>query len=133
MIDGHAHLNEVEDIGAAISSARSAGVSAIIGVGMDMGSNTATLEIAASFPEIVYPAIGYHPWSIVSDEIEQNLAFIKEKLPVCIALGEVGLDYKAKVKKKSSGMSTNGSCLWQKKLTNPLSFIAVSRMSARTR
>ncbi|MGC9965826.1 MAG: TatD family hydrolase [Syntrophobacteraceae bacterium] len=100
MIDGHAHLNEIKDIDAAISSARSAGVGAIIGVGMDIESNRATIDIAGSFPGIVYPALGYHPWSIVADEIEQNLAFIKEKLPSCIAMGEVGIDYKAKVKKK---------------------------------
>jgi TatD DNase family protein len=100
LIDGHAHLNEIKEIGVAISSARSAGVSAIIGVGMDIDSNVATLEIAGSFPGFVYPAVGYHPWSIIPDEIEGNLAFIKEKLPLCIALGEVGLDYKSKIKKK---------------------------------
>ena len=100
LIDGHAHLNEIEDIDAAISSAREAGVGAIIGVGMDIESNRATLDIAARFPGIVYPAIGYHPWSIVADEIEQNLAFIKNGLPSCVALGEVGIDYKTKIKKK---------------------------------
>jgi TatD DNase family protein len=100
LIDGHAHLNEIEDIDAAISGARSAGVGAIIGVGMDIESNRATLGIAGRFPAFVYPAIGYHPWSIVTDEIEKNLAFIKNGLPSCVALGEVGIDYKAKVKKK---------------------------------
>jgi TatD DNase family protein len=100
MIDGHAHLNEIADISSAVSTATSAGVSAIIGVGMDMESNRATLDIAGSFPGIVYPALGYHPWSIATGEIEQNLAFIKENLPSCIAMGEVGIDYKAKVKKK---------------------------------
>ncbi len=100
MIDGHAHLNEIKDIDAIISRARSSGVCAIIGVGMDIESNMATLDIAARFPEIVYPAVGYSPWSIVADEIEENLAFIKDRLPSCVALGEVGIDYKTKVKKK---------------------------------
>jgi TatD DNase family protein len=99
-IDGHAHLNEIKDIEAAISAARSAGVRAIVAVGMDMDSNRATLDIAHSFPGTVYPAIGYHPWSIVPEEIERTLAFLKENLSSCVALGEVGLDYKAKVKKK---------------------------------
>jgi TatD DNase family protein len=100
LIDGHAHLSEIEDIDTAISVARSAGVSAIIGVGTDIESNRATLDIAGRFPGIVYPAVGYHPWSIVPGEIERSLAFIKEKLSCCVALGEVGIDYKAKVKKK---------------------------------
>ena len=100
MIDGHAHLNEIKDIDASISRARSSGVSAIIGVGMDIESNRATLDIASRFPAIVYPAVGYSPWSIVADEIEENLAFVKDRLPSCVALGEVGIDYKTKVKKK---------------------------------
>jgi TatD DNase family protein len=100
MIDGHAHLNEIEDIEASISRAGSVGISAIIAVGMDMESNRKTLDIAARFPGMIYPAIGYHPWSILADEIEENLAFIDEKLPYCVALGEVGIDYKAKIKKK---------------------------------
>ena len=100
MIDGHAHLNEIKEIDAAISRAVSAGVSVVIGVGMDIESNRATLDIAGRHPGIVYPAVGYHPWSIVPDEIEQNLAFIEERLPFCVAVGEVGIDYKTKVKKK---------------------------------
>ena len=100
MIDGHAHLNEIEDIDASVSRAVLAGVRAIIAVGMDIESNRKTLDIAGRFPKVVYPAVGYHPWSITADGIEENLAFIKEKLPSCVALGEVGIDYKAKVKKK---------------------------------
>ena len=100
MIDGHAHLNEIKDIDASISRAGSSGVCAIIGVGMDIESNKATLEIAGRFPGIVYPAVGYHPWSIAAHEIEENLAFIEDRLPSCVALGEVGIDYRTKVKKK---------------------------------
>lgn len=100
MIDGHAHLDEIEDAGASIQRAGLCGVRAIVGVGMDIGSNRAILEIAARFPGVVYPAVGYHPWSIAAGEVEENLAFIKQMLPACVALGEVGLDYKAKVKKK---------------------------------
>ena len=100
MIDGHAHLNEIKDIDASISRALSSGVCAVIGVGMDIESNRATLDIAGRFPGIVYPAVGYHPWSIAAGQIEENLAFIKDRLPSCVALGEVGIDYKTKVKKK---------------------------------
>ncbi len=100
MIDGHAHLNEIKDIDASILRAASSGVSAIIGVGMDIESNRATLEIAGRFPGIVYPAVGYHPWSIAAHETEENLAFIEDRLPSCVALGEVGIDYRTKVKKK---------------------------------
>lgn len=100
VVDSHAHLNEIEDIEGALRRAREAGVGKTIAIGMDIDSNRATLELAKRFPESVYPAIGYHPWSIVPDQVEQNLTFIEQNLQQCIALGEIGLDYRAKAKKK---------------------------------
>ena len=100
VIDSHAHLNEIEDIEGALDRAREAGVGKTIAIGMDIASNRATLELARRFPESVYPAIGYHPWSIVPEQVEENLTFIEQNLQQCIALGEIGLDYRAKAKKK---------------------------------
>lgn len=100
VIDTHAHLNEIEDIDGALERARQAGVDKIVSIGMDLDSNRATLALAKRFPTFVLPAIGYHPWSIVPEQIDENLAFIAENLEHCIALGEIGLDYRAKAKKK---------------------------------
>lgn len=100
MIDGHAHLNEIADVDAALARARGAGLTGIVAVGMDLPSNRATLELSRQFPDFVHPAVGYHPWSITPEGREENLAFIREHLPGCVALGEVGLDYRAQVKKK---------------------------------
>ena len=99
MIDTHAHLNEIDLIDQAIMRAVKAGIGGIVAVGMDLDSNRVTLDLAARYPEMVHPAIGYHPWSIATDSIEENLRFIEENLAICVALGEVGLDYKIKVKK----------------------------------
>jgi TatD DNase family protein len=99
MIDTHAHLNEIEEIDRAIQRAKLAGIVGIVAVGMDLASNITTLDLAEQFPDMVHPAIGYHPWSISTDTIEKNLKFIEDNLPKCIALGEVGIDYKTKVKK----------------------------------
>ncbi len=99
MIDTHAHLNEIEEIDQAIQKAKKLGINGIVAVGMDLASNRTTLDLAKKFPQMVHPAIGYHPWSITLDTIEENLKFIEENLNKCIALGEVGIDYKAKVKK----------------------------------
>ena len=100
MIDTHAHLNEIDDIDKALQKAKDAGVNRIVAVGMDLDANRKTLALANQFPGIIYPAIGYHPWSITPEGIEENFAFIEENLSSCIALGEVGLDYKSKMKKK---------------------------------
>ena len=99
MIDTHAHLNEIEEITRAIQRAKDADIRGIVAVGMDLASNISTLDLAKQFPDMVHPAIGYHPWSISTDTIEENLKFIEDNLPKCIALGEVGIDYKTKVKK----------------------------------
>jgi TatD DNase family protein len=66
---------------------------------MDLDSNIKTLDIAGRFPGTVLPAIGYHPWRILAEDVDRNLAFIESQLSQCVALGEVGLDYKVKVKK----------------------------------
>ena len=100
MIDGHAHLHEIEDVPGALARAKNAGVSRIVAVGMDVASNQATLAFARQHPACILPAVGYHPWSITPQGIEENLAFLREHLAGCVALGEVGLDYQAKVKKK---------------------------------
>ena len=99
MIDTHAHLNEIEDIHEAILRAKEVGLKGIVAVGMDLLSNQRTLDLASEFPEMVHPAIGYHPWSINQETKEENLKFIEKNLANCIALGEVGIDYKTKVKK----------------------------------
>lgn len=99
-IDGHAHLNELADLDLCFEDARQAGLSAIVGVGMDTASNRKILSIAGESQGFVFPAIGYHPWEIKKEDVESTLSFIEEHLKECVALGEVGLDYKAKVKKE---------------------------------
>jgi TatD DNase family protein len=97
--DAHAHLNELSDLSAAMERARAAGVIGIVAVGMDMASNRRTLEIAGQYPGYVFAALGYHPWRIQESSIDENLAFLETHIDRCIAIGEVGLDYKIKVRK----------------------------------
>ena len=99
LIDTHVHLDAISNARQAIASAQAAGIRAMVAVGMDLRSNNTILNLAGQFPEIVYPAVGYHPWMIRDDEVEETLLFIKKHIKHCVALGEVGLDYKVKVKK----------------------------------
>lgn len=99
LIDGHAHLNEIEDAAGAVERARAAGVEQILAVGMDLASNRLTLALAEAHRGVVRPAIGYHPWNIKADDLAPTLAHIEAHLHRCVAVGEVGLDYKVKVKK----------------------------------
>ena len=100
LIDGHAHLEELKDLSDSLDEARAAGVRGIIAVGMDIESNKNIFQIAQTNQGYVYPAIGYHPWRIKEEEAKANLSFIRNHVERCIALGEIGLDYKIKVKKE---------------------------------
>ena len=96
LIDTHVHLAEIETVDDAVQRAISLGVKQIVAVGMDLTSNRKTLIPARRFAGVVLPAIGYHPWSIWENEIEPALAQVDQYLGLCVALGEVGLDYKVK-------------------------------------
>ncbi len=100
LIDVHAHLEELPDLAKDIKEAKEAGVIAIIGVGSGLESNKKILEIAKTNPNYIFPALGYHPWEINEEEVKENLLFLRSHIHECIALGEVGLDYKTKVKKE---------------------------------
>ena len=100
LIDGHVHLSEIEHSERAIENAVNSGVKRMIAVAMNLDSCRKTLALANKFPNTVFPAIGYHPWSIKAEEVEDTLTFITKNIHRCVALGEVGLDYKVKIKKK---------------------------------
>ncbi|MBN1614561.1 MAG: TatD family hydrolase [Deltaproteobacteria bacterium] len=98
-IDGHAHLAEMEDVQSSLDHARNQGVEAVIAVGMDVASNEKTFQIAKQNPGFVYPAIGYHPWSIRKRDIGKTINYIEKEVGRAIALGEVGLDFKINVRR----------------------------------
>jgi TatD DNase family protein len=100
LVDGHAHLDDLIDLPTSLQDAKEAGVAGIIGVGMDIESNTKILRIAEANAQYVYPALGYHPWQMKEEEAETNLSFIRDHVEEAVALGEIGLDYKVKVKKE---------------------------------
>lgn len=99
LIDAHAHLDAVEEIEGAIRRAGAVGVKKIVAVGMDLASNRKTLALAGQYPQRVLPAIGYHPWRVSIETADETLAFVQSHIGVCVAMGEIGLDYKVKVKK----------------------------------
>lgn len=100
VIDTHAHFEELDDPHKAVDDARLGGVLAIVAIGQDISSNAVALETASQNPGFVFPAIGYHPWRLKAENHDETLAYIDQNIGRCVALGEVGLDYKAKVKKK---------------------------------
>ena len=99
VIDAHAHLDELSDAVSDILRAQERGVAAIAGVGMNRESNERILRLAEEFPGFVIPCIGLHPWRVNKETVDDDLSFIAANVCRCAAVGEIGLDYKAKPKK----------------------------------
>lgn len=99
LIDVHTHLEEVPNLEEELDRAKAAGVIAVIAVGSDEASNETALEVAKLHEGFVFPALGLHPWD-VSEDFEDELRFIEENIDGCVALGEVGLDFKIQKPKK---------------------------------
>jgi TatD DNase family protein len=98
LIDTHAHLEEMEDLEAVLTKSRETGVAGIIAVGTDIKSNERTMEIAARYPDMVYPALGWHPEFIREDEIDTNLEYLANNIDKAIGVGEIGLDYHKRIR-----------------------------------
>jgi TatD DNase family protein len=105
LIDTHAHLDELKNLGLVLEEAKKAGVIAIVAVGSNHQSNIKTLEISQKHCRFVYPALGLHPWEIGNLgtlEIDDNLRFIERNIAAAVAVGEIGLDYDKRVLKVAS-------------------------------
>jgi len=100
LVDSHAHLDELDDLPETLQEAKAAGLYGIIAVGINVESNKKILQIAEANTRYVYPALGYHPWKIREDNVEGNLTYIRDHVEEGVALGEIGLDYKIKIKKE---------------------------------
>jgi TatD DNase family protein len=100
LIDAHAHLNEIAALDEALAEAHRVGVAQVVAMGMEMHSNERNLLLALQYPGRVWPAMGYHPWSLAAEWVDATLSQIRKNLSRCVALGEVGLDYKVKIPKK---------------------------------
>ena len=67
MIDTHAHLDALEDPGAAVTRARELGVARVITIGTGIESCRAALAIAAQH-DGVYAALGVDPHQAATEE-----------------------------------------------------------------
>ena len=100
LMDGHAHLDLLDEPEKAVKEAVGRGVRGVVGVSMGMASMRHVLSMAVALPEIVHPALGLHPWQIDQEEVEPALAFLAAHLSRAAAVGEIGLDYRIRTKKE---------------------------------
>jgi TatD DNase family protein len=100
LTDAHVHLSDAEYIGhieEVIADAKNAGVTALVTNSMDLKTCRNDVKLAEKYPDLVYPALGIHPWNVKvidENELAETLNFIQKQKGVVKAIGEIGLDYK---------------------------------------
>ena len=92
MIDTHAHLDALDDPGAAVARALEAGVTRILTVGTTIDGGRKALDLADRH-DGVYAIVGIHPHE-AADEGDRA-GELRELLrhPRAVAVGETGLDF----------------------------------------
>jgi TatD DNase family protein len=90
MIDTHIHLNEIDDVDAALTEARRAGVTDLIAMGVDAATSRQVVEWARTRPG-VWAAVGHHPLNQSGPDLDLLRELAAD--PRVVAVGEVGLDH----------------------------------------
>jgi TatD DNase family protein len=97
MIDSHIHLDadQYADVASVIKRARAAGVGAVVAPGITPTSNQRVLELATSYPDFVYAAIGFHPerFELTDNDLAATIAMVRQRRGSICAIGEVGLPW----------------------------------------
>jgi TatD DNase family protein len=100
LIDAHLHLSDVEYTGhidELIADAKNAGVTALVTNSMDLKTCQNDIQLAEKYQNLVYPALGIHPWNVNvlrENELQETIDFIQKQKGIVKAIGEIGLDYK---------------------------------------
>ena len=100
LIDAHVHLSDAEYAGhidELIADAKNAGVAALVTNSMDLKTCQSDLKLAEKYPDLVYPALGIHPWNVnvlKENELEETIDLIQKQKNIVKAIGEIGLDCK---------------------------------------
>ena len=100
LIDAHVHLSDAEytsHIDELVTDAKNAGVTALVTNSMDLQTCQNDVKLAEKYPDLVYPALGIHPWNVnvIEDkELQETIDFIQKQKGIVKAIGEIGLDYK---------------------------------------
>jgi TatD DNase family protein len=100
LIDAHVHLSDAEytnHIDELVIDAKNAGVTALVTNSMDLKTCQNDVKLAEKYPDLVYPALGIHPWNVnvIEDkELQETIDFIQKQKGIVKAIGEIGLDYK---------------------------------------
>jgi len=101
-VDAHIHLSDEEYANCTdeiVTEAKNANVVALVSNSMDLKTSIASLKLTEKHPEMVYAALGVHPWNVqalTEEELQQTMELIsgQRQNKAIVAIGEIGLDVK---------------------------------------
>ena len=94
LIDTHAHLDHIEDLGRALENADKEGIESIVAVSVDVASCRKNLDIKKTTKKPnIYLAMGMHPSDINLDDLDECVELIRKERNELTAIGEIGLDF----------------------------------------
>jgi len=100
LIDAHVHLSDTEYVGHIddlVGDAKTAEVTALVTNSMDLKTCRNDIKLSQQYPDLVYPALGIHPWNVnglEENELEETIDYITTQRGNVKAIGEIGLDFK---------------------------------------
>lgn len=102
LVDAHIHLSDPEYAGqtdAIVTDAKTSEVVALVSNASDYQTSLESLKLAEKYPELVYVALGIHPWNVnilKENELEDTIKLITnhKQNKAVVAIGEIGLDCK---------------------------------------
>jgi len=101
-VDAHIHLSDPEynqKVSKIVEDSRKSNVVALVSNSMNLQTSILSLQLAKEHSDLVYAALGIHPWSVgqlSSDEIQNTVDLILQhgaRETRLVAVGEIGLDY----------------------------------------
>ncbi len=103
LVDAHIHLSDLEystHTDELISDAKNSGVAALVSNSTDLATSLRTLQLSRKFPDMVYAALGIHPWTVnilKENELDDIVRLIQDQSQsrAIVAIGEIGLDSKS--------------------------------------
>lgn len=96
-MDAHIHLDSYAetDIFNLLKTLDQRGIDAVVSVSMHEMSCRKNLQLARQYPNLIWPAFGYHPEQRLpsEEELQSLLAWMASHRSEMVAIGEVGLPY----------------------------------------
>lgn len=102
LVDAHIHLSDPEynqKMDELLEDAKRSNVVALVSNSMNLQTSLRTLQLTKEHPNLVYAALGIHPWNIrhlSPNEVQETVDLILQHetgSERVVAVGEIGLDY----------------------------------------